>query len=325
VNHRSIIAAFGACIIFAGCSATQQVAGINQPAQFTNAFGSDRSTTIGMASQKFTPNLLYISNSKTDSVWVFPYPRAHDIQVLKGFTDPSGLCSDSTYDVWISNTGASDLVEYAHGGDAPIRTLDDAGQLPVSCAVDPLSGDLAIANNTSTESGPGSITIYSKAKGKGRKIPGFAQTKYVAYDGKGNLFVDGVNDDGSFAIGEVAKNKHQIVMLRWNGPTVNIPGGLQFVFNRLAVCDVVGSVIYRASVKDGAATVIGTTDLIGYPSPNSEVVQFIVLTQTRRVLAADDAAGSIGVYKYPLGGDPVNEIDPGNAEPSGVAISGPRH
>jgi hypothetical protein len=71
------------------------------------------------------------------------------------------------------------------------RVWMDADQLPVSCAVDPRTGDLAVANNTTTQKRAGSITIYAEAKGKGRQIPAFAQTKYVAYNGKGNLFVEG--------------------------------------------------------------------------------------------------------------------------------------
>jgi hypothetical protein len=316
VNHRSIIAALAAGIALGGCS----VSG-NMPSTSVLYRGD----TTGMASEKNTPNLLYISVAEANTVWVFPYPEQHNFQILKGFTDPSGLCSDSGQNVWISNTGASDLVEYAHGGNAPLKTLGDAGQLPVSCAIDPRSGDLAVANNTTTQKGAGSITIYAKAKGKGRQIPAFAQTKYVAYDAKGDLFVDGVNSDGSFSIGEVATNGHSVATLSWNGPMVNVPGGLQFVFNKLAVCDVDGSVIYQASVKDDAVTVTGTTDLTGYPNPGSEVIQFVVLTQTHRVLAADAYNKVVGIYKYPLGGESLSRIEGANAAPSGLAISGPRH
>ena len=45
-----------------------------------------------------------------------------------------------------ANDGASQMVEYAHGGTSSIATLGDPSEYPEGCAVDPATGNLAVAN-----------------------------------------------------------------------------------------------------------------------------------------------------------------------------------
>ena len=65
---------------------------------------------------------------------------------MTGFNDASGACSDANGNVWITNAfqdsyAGGTLVEYAHGGTAPIATLEDQGYfVPVACSVDPRTG-----------------------------------------------------------------------------------------------------------------------------------------------------------------------------------------
>ena len=71
--------------------------------------------------------LLYISDIESGEVFVYSYPSLAVAGTLTGFSEPAGTCVDTTGDVFIVDYGASDIVEYAHGGLTPIATLDDPG------------------------------------------------------------------------------------------------------------------------------------------------------------------------------------------------------
>src|SRR5579863_1388101 len=90
--------------------------------------------------------LLYVSDTVTGDVYVFSYPKGKLVQTLTGFADPAGECVDATGNVFVANTGSSNVLEYAHGGSSPIATLDDSGYFRVGCAVDPVTGNLAVSN-----------------------------------------------------------------------------------------------------------------------------------------------------------------------------------
>ena len=278
---------------------------------------NDRGTT--------STQLLWVSSIDTNSVYVTPYPRPNHHQTLTGFSSPRGLCADKSGNVWVANSGASNVVGYAHDG-SPTSTLSDPNQVPVFCAVDPKTGDLAVANLKTTSNASGSISIYKKAKGSPTVVPAYNQMTCVAYDRNGNLFVDGLDASNSFALGEIAKGSSTLSNLTWHGPTVNIPGGLQYASNALVVGDQQGSVLYQASVSGSVATVLGSTPLIGGVDSSSVIVQFQILTNTHRVFGADANPDDrhVYIYDYPGGGKPIKTLyvtGGGDAAPSGLAIS----
>src|SRR6202042_651602 len=90
-------------------------------------------------------DLVYIS-SYANAVYVYSYPAGPLVGTLTGFNNPIGLCSDAKGNVWVTNASGGNIVEYAHGGTSPIATLQDSGQTPEDCAVDPTTGNLAVAD-----------------------------------------------------------------------------------------------------------------------------------------------------------------------------------
>ena len=128
--------------------------------------------------------LLYVGTG--DNVYVLSYPQGK----LIGSLNVSGndLCSDKTGDVFIP-TGGYQILEYAHGGASPIQTLE-TGDIPLGCAVDPTTGNLAV---TQEASGAGEVAVFANAK--------YPSTWYrdsfiytyglCGYDDQGNLFIDG--------------------------------------------------------------------------------------------------------------------------------------
>lgn len=263
---------------------------------------------------------LYISDASTNDVFVYAYPSGKLVGTLTGFSEPQGICVDGAGNFWVANTGASNLLEFAPGGTDPIATLNDAGQYPAGCAVDAGSGDLAASNIISTSGGQGSVSRYKRAVGNPRVISAFPRVYFDAYDTGGNLFLDGSNADGTFALGEIMKGKKSVKPLTVKGATINFPGDIQYADGRLAVGDQSGpnnAVIYQMKVHAGTAVVVGNTQLFG----SSDVVQFFILGHV--VISLDAGTRKLNVYRYPAGGKPITIIHlsgPLNSQPVGLAV-----
>jgi hypothetical protein len=261
--------------------------------------------------------LLYISDASTNDVVVYHYPSGTEAGVLTGFNGPQGECLDKAGDVWIANTGASNLLEYAHGGTAPMATLDDSGQYPVDCAVDKNNGTLAAANIIARTGRHrrGSLSIYPHATGS----PTIVTSAHVylmyalGYDYHDNLFVDGRNPNKQFQFGELAGGSGAIEPITLSGATINFPGGVQFAQGRVNVGDQGGAVIYQATET---GTITGSTPLSG----SLDCVDFFIDGKT--VICPDAGNGSVEFYNYPVGGSPV-QIVTGLASPTGAAVSNP--
>ncbi len=76
-------------------------------------------------------SLLYVSDTESGDVYVFNYPKGTPAGTITGLTDPGGECVDAKGNVFVTNTGGSNVLEYAHGGTAPIATLKDPGFFPI--------------------------------------------------------------------------------------------------------------------------------------------------------------------------------------------------
>ena len=108
----------------------------------------------------------------------------------------NGDCVDNAGNVFVVNFGTSsggggDVVEYAHGGTTPIKTLTYPNAYLNGCAVDPTTGNLAVTDYRPSNGnrGKGGVLIYPSASGTPTKYvdPGMADYGYCAYDSAGNL------------------------------------------------------------------------------------------------------------------------------------------
>jgi hypothetical protein len=267
-----------------------------------------------MAPEAKEGRLLYVSDSGTNDVYIYTYPRFKLVGTLTGFSEPQGICTNKTGDVWIANTGESNLVEYA--GTNPIATLNDPGEYPDACSVDGVTGNLAASNILSTGDGPGSLSIYRHAAGSPHVVEAFARDYFVTYDPKGNLFMDGESSsDDTFGLGEIPKGSKKFEQLSISGATIEFPGGLQYADGNLALGDQSNAVIYQLAVSGSVATVVGTTELLGA----SDVVTFFILGHV--VVCVDAGNADIEIYKYPAGGYPIRIIHVPLSEPIGLAIA----
>jgi hypothetical protein len=103
-------------------------------------------------------DLLYVSDQEKAKVYVYSYPAGTLVGTLTGLQFPESLCADEAGNVFVADQGGLKIAEFAHGGTSPIKTLADT-QYPVACSVDPVTGNLAAANEA------GNVSVYPNASG----------------------------------------------------------------------------------------------------------------------------------------------------------------
>jgi NHL repeat len=242
-------------------------------------------------------NLLYVSD-QDGGIYVFSYPKGRQVGTLTGFATPAGLCSDSAGDVFVVDTNASSVVEFAHAGTEPIQTLHDFGYYPWGCSVDRSTGNLAVTNINEVPSGPGNIAIYASARGMPATLgdPNLVYPYFCGYDGSGDLFFSGLaasppqeriwelpRSSGSFTILPIKQSFKQEAGVQWDG-------------RYLAVGH--ASVVDRFVVNASHATLVGATPL----RDAKLVLQFWIAG--KNVVGPDFQKGSVGSWSYPQGGEP---------------------
>ncbi|HKU80778.1 MAG TPA: hypothetical protein VJP76_01315 [Candidatus Tumulicola sp.] len=265
-----------------------------------------------------TGALLYASDSAANVVKVFSYPRGKLVGTLTGFQTPQGLCVDKAGNVFITNSAAAQILEYAHGGTTPIATLSDAGEHPVGCAVSRVNGDLAATNIFDDSYTNGSLSVYRHASGTPKKYtdPQMIADYFCGYDAAGNLFVDGTRPATfAFVLAELRKGATSLRNIRLN-QAIGGPGGVQWDGTYVAIADQEAPVIYQFTVANGVGTKAGQTQTQG----SSDVVQFFIHGKT--VVGPNATSGQVMYWPYPGGGE-QEKIISGFEVPIGTAISKP--
>jgi hypothetical protein len=269
-------------------------------------------------------NLLYISDATAGDLYVYSYPGAKLQGVLTGLSAPEGVCVDKSGDVWVANTGAMDIVEYAHGGNSPIATLSDAAYFPLGCSIDPTTGNLAVTNVCEEASGQcvadGNVLVFANAKGTPVSYADSALTQpfFCGYDDKGNLYVDGLYNDTSFAFAELPRGSSSFTNITLN-ETIYQPGGVQWDGKYVAVGD---EELYNNLVL--AFKITGTQGKLARPGGTpldgaTQIVQFWI--QGKVIIGPNHGgSGSVMFWHYPAGGSPFRTID-AFTTPIGATVS----
>jgi hypothetical protein len=261
-------------------------------------------------------SFVYVSDSGTDDVRVYAWPKPDSpVATLTGLNEPQGLCADTSGNVFITNTGDHNILEYKGGTTAPSQTLDDPDGYPIGCSYDPRSGNLAVSNIINNSYGQGNIDIYSGASGKPHLVTSKKLFKpyLLQYDGSGNLFIIGIDAQYSQVYAEIPAGSKRIKIIcqslqlsnfgsgiAWDGKYIVLGGteGSQYGVYRMKKCKQV-----TFTPLDGA----------------SDILQFVI--DRNRLVAADAGNAGVEVYDYPKGGEPMFTLGGGFSEPVGVTIS----
>jgi hypothetical protein len=179
---------------------------------------------------------------------------------IKGFFDAVAVCTDSVGDLYVADDSRQVIFEYAPGGSLPINVFDDAGQEPVSCAVSPLSGNLAVANGSNVVVYPASQSAIPVAY----TTPGIASYACVGYDASGNLYADGYGEDKSFQLATLRaggsslastrvatlnNRKHGAGGIGWDGKYLVVADPLTYELYRIALQGSSGTVAHAARIR----------------------------------------------------------------------------
>lgn len=272
--------------------------------------------------------LVYLSDSESN-VYVYSYPQGEFIDKITGLGGPEGECVDGSGDVWVALAGSNEIVEYAHGGTEPIATLSDPGS-PVSCAVDPVTGNLAVTNFD-----PATIEIYPQAQGSPTSYSSsdFGGYYYCTYDNSGNLFADSPRETGMIAELPHGSDTLEAVKLsqnlapssmQWDGSYISIIGELP----PNAHVDHGGGGakgpvhVYRIAVSGSAGTIVSDNSL---KSPDGKHVGDLVqywIAGNAIIGPGFYAQGKEGLltWRYPKGGHAIQKLS-APWGPWGVALS----
>jgi hypothetical protein len=279
--------------------------------------------TSWVARDADTQDLLYVSNAKDGSVYLYSYPQGK----LKGSLfnlQASGLCSDANGNVFVPK--GNEILEYAHGGTRPLAVLrNPLGGASQFCSVDPTTGNLAVSGGVSHKYG---VAIYTNAKGNPRIYgEGHGNGRYwsCTYDGKGNLFVvvTAGKAYGTSNLVELPNGGAQVRNVTWSGTRRPRFGSIQWDGKYLAAeSPASGSeptTIFRYSLSGRRATFVGKTALRGAGSP----LQFWI--HGAQVVVPNQGLYSSGtpavtLYDYPSG-DKRGQLIEDAGEPRGATVS----
>jgi hypothetical protein len=320
---RNTLCSCVAAAMLAACGGSQPPIGAPGAMAQTSALAThaDRGKSW-MAPDAAGQDLLYVTDVRT--VTVYSYPQGKYEGTLRHFYIAQGECVDKKGDIFIADLGYYKVFEYAHGGTKRIATLDAAGPDPSGCAVDPTTGDLAVASLGFSDYGQNAfVAIYKNARGKPTTYQSstFYQYWFCGYDNKGNLFVDGLSAPGTghFALAKLPKGGSALKEVTPD-QYIGWPGGVQWDGKHVAIGDQITPVIYQFSMHGSKAAKVGTTAL---GSGAYNVVQFFIDGQT--VIAPDQhprpSNGDVLFYNYPAGGSATKKITKAVIDPHGAVVS----
>jgi hypothetical protein len=290
--------------LFAPRNATESVLSRLQPAGRSLGVASGGSSVLASS---YIPDgakasdLLYIADAYDDRVDVYKWPHGGSQIGTLSIPAPEGVCSTGANgSVWVtSNTGAL-IVEYPHGSSRASRELVDPYD-PVSCAVDPSTGNLAVTNVDIGYSGQGNVVVYLKAKGKPKIYTSndVYFPFYCAYDGSGNLYFDGEGPGGrgSFAFGELPRGGSAIQSIALD-QSISFPGGVQWDGKYIVVGDqlAIPETVYQFEIASGNGSEVGSTKLDG----PLDIEDFAIAGS--KLIGPESCHGASAVWRYPQGG-----------------------
>jgi hypothetical protein len=301
-----------AVAILAGCSGWQQ----QIPATGASAETGSGLRRNAMASHAGEP-LLYVARAH-DAISILSLRDDKAVALIRGYGYAAGVCSDPLGNVWVTNYrhGRFYVDEFAHGGTKAIAHLRAPnGSNLAGCAVDPISGDLAVV-------GYNTILVWSGARdGKPTRYSVYFAPLFAAYDNAGNLFVTGWEggSDWFFVMAELAKGSQKVTNIRLDRHAYE-PGEVQWDGKYVVVATTVNrrtrnpfsnkSVfrLYRLQVSGKSGHVVQVVQPQRLRNGDSETGVLFVLHDRTIIGVAGKKRESLLAWSYPLGGKAMGTI-----------------
>lgn len=254
--------------------------------------------------------LIYALATPATAVNFFTFGQGRLVGIISGIYLSQGMCADPKGDVWISDTGAQKIVEYAHGETKRIATQSDSGEIAADCSVDPTTGNLAVANVDS--GGPprkGNLVIYGRARSSPRVFRCLNIQRYgwVSYDSKGDLFVDGLSARNKFGFCALYKGSRWLRDVTLDH-SIGSPGPVRWDGSYVGVGDQGIASIYRFKVAGNNGRLIDTVHLRGTTVDITDFVFVFANGRATQVLVNTYRGSALGFWNYPAGGSPIRTL-----------------
>jgi hypothetical protein len=261
---------------------------------------------------------LIVSDAGTDDVDVFT-SVGKLTATITGLSEPQGLSSDAAGDVYIANTGDSNIPVYKKDYKTLKATLNDPNEYPAAVDVSP-AGLVGVTNIISTSDGSGSVSFYAKDTTKPCvTVAGSAWSRvyFGAFDAAGNFYIDGENSSGKVLLGVVAGgcSARSITTLK-STIRIDFPGFVAVSpADKLIIGDDVTLYTFDLPVKG----------LLGPPIAKTILKDAGDLTALAFTASGKDLwtiSSQALEYAYPAGGSPVKRVSvAGLSEPIGLIVT----
>ncbi|MFY9739040.1 MAG: hypothetical protein WAK11_08285 [Candidatus Cybelea sp.] len=253
----------------------------------------------------------YVSDFYNSELLEFDYPKGDSpIGEISGVSDAQGECGNALFgaakrDFWVVSSGTDQVEEFALGGTGPIKILSESAGEAAGCAMDPSTHNLAV-----TVLGGSVVVIFTDASGSGNIVADGLESSYFAgYDDKGDLFVDGITENDTFGVVEMASGSSSFKAVTLSN-TIEFPGGMQWDGKYMTINDQEAHVIYGYACSGKSCTLKRTVKLSG----SGDCVQTWIGEDD--VFCPDAGNETLEVYKYPAGGSPIATLT--GVVPTGV-------
>lgn len=203
--------------------------------------------------QSASGNLLYATRG-CGGTCILTYPSLELVGQIPG--GGVAICSDSQGNIFLPD--GSKIVEYAHGGTSPIATLTIPGTIADGCAVDPLTGTLAVVFQAQ-------VAIFRHETGSPTIYDTNIDATYCTYDNAGNLFVDGYggNSGAEVALAQLASGSSEFTTISVDNSVGN-PGQIQWYGTYLVYQDYTKyGKLSELEISGSTAVIVATITLKG--------------------------------------------------------------
>jgi len=260
----------------------------------------------------------YVADSGDNTIYVYDFSKGMFGSLVgtdtSGTSEPQGACAHKK-DAWVTNTGESNVLEFANGSATSSNSLTISGEYPVGCSVDK-KGDVAVSDIISTSDGNGNVEIFKGGKGTPTvaTCPNLAKYYFIAYDKKGNIWVDGFAtlSDSGIGLCEIAPGATTGTAISLN-VLPEFPGGVTIAGKDIDILDQDTDSIDQYTVSGSTGTEVGSIALSDVSDPVQD------WQDGKFVLTANAGDADATSFAYPAGGSPVSTAS-GLSEPIGVSV-----
>jgi hypothetical protein len=341
---KQVICGFAVAVALAGCGGESSGTSTLEAHPNAPSRGDRRPTWISPDARK-ERKLLFVSDFPTASVVIFALPKLRLVGRITGFSSPQGLCADHAGNVWVADPDTRMVSEYSHSGALLNRIRDEYGS-PISCAINPRTGELTVLDFAAFEGPPlrrsvprgwAPIQVFAcpVCAPTVKVVPGMDEIYFGDYDKRGDLYVDGFDTSRAVQLGTVQWGHNTGYELTLSGGKINSPAMVQWYGpgHYLIVGDTEcngkrSTCIDQVSVSGKLARITGQTNFqTAEGAPLCEMVQGVLDPRAEKTLLGGNYAAcngtSNGVYRwrYPAGGLPIRSTESGLQGPVGSALS----